>query len=68
MSTVHFSPVLPHLVFPSTSPSVVSMNVGPVLFFSSFFDIVFSSMVFFCAVDMHVAVANKTNNYIEMTV
>ena len=75
MSTVHFSPVLLYLAFPSTSLSIcsfvadtVSMNVGPVLFFSSFCDIVFSSMVFFGAVDMHVAVANKTNNNIEMTV
>ena len=57
-----------HLSICSLGADTVSMNVGPVLFFSSFCDIVFSSVVFFCAVDMHVAVANKTNNYIEMTV
>ena len=57
-----------HLSICSFVADTVSMNVGPVLFFSSFCDIVFSSMVFFGAVDMHVAVANKTNNNIEMTV
>ena len=57
-----------HLSICSFVADTVSMNVGPVLFFSSFCDIVFSSVVFFCAVDMHVAVANKTNNYIETTV
>ena len=46
----------------------VLMNSRPVLFFSSFCDLVFPLVAFFCAVDMHVAVANKTNNYIEMTV
>ena len=63
------SPCFPiHLSICSFVADTVSMNVGPVLFFSSFCDIVFSSMVFFGAVDMHVAVANKTNNNIEMTV
>ena len=57
-----------HLSICSFSADTVSMNVGPVLFFNSFCDIVFSSMVFFCAVDMHVTVANKTNNYIEIMV
>ena len=57
-----------HLSICSFVADTVSMNVGPVLFFNSFCDTLFSSMVFFCAVDMHVAVANKTNNYIEMTV
>ena len=63
------SPCFPiHPSICSFVADTVSMNVGPVLFFSSFCDIVFSSMVFFGAVDMHVAVANKTNNNIEMTV
>ena len=27
MSTVHFSPVLPHLVFPSSSPLIISLQI-----------------------------------------